>query len=132
MPVRTRAAATAVSAALLTLAVAAPAAATTPAWSVTHETAHAEGARRITSGPSSPFQLTLTGTLTNTGAGCYAVWTQFQYDLVPGPPFKAAALCGPGTAEINVVRSIMPTTTGTIFICKGMESPVDCGPRKYV
>ncbi|WP_438292791.1 hypothetical protein [Streptomyces sp. HUAS TT7] len=139
MSARTWAWATATAGALLSLA-AAPAGAATPApttntvsWAASYGTAHSDGQRWLQK-TESPFSsdLVVSGKLTNSGEGCYSVWTQFTFDLAPLPAFKQAQLCGSGTTDIHLSQSYQPTTTGTVFICKGTERPTDCGAREYI
>lgn len=139
MSPRTWAWATATAGALLSL-TAAPAgaapnapAANTVSWSAGYGTAHADGQRWLqkTGSPLSS-NLVVNGKLTNSGDGCYSLWTQFALDLTPLPAFKQAQLCGSGTVDVHLSQSYQLTTTGTIFICKGTERPTDCGAREYI
>ncbi|MFI6055883.1 hypothetical protein ACIBCO_38135 [Streptomyces violascens] len=140
MSARTWLWATATAGALLSLVTAPAGAATlgstahTVSWSAGYGTAQADGQRWLQkTDPTNVFaDLVVSGKLTNSGEGCYSVWTQFTLDLFPLPPFKHAQLCGAGTVDVDLSQSYRPTTTGTIFICKGTENPTDCGAREYI
>ncbi|WP_284581839.1 hypothetical protein [Streptomyces sp. 2P-4] len=131
---RIRSWATAVTAAACCiLPLAAPAAAEDKpargvAWSASHETATASGGRWVER-PSSGglLQVVAEGRLANTGEGCYSVWARWQFDFVPTPPRKQATVCGNDTVDVRVRQSYMPTTTGSIAVCKGTEDTRDCG-----
>lgn len=101
-------------------------------WSAHHGTATASGGRWTERGDSSLFPaLVVRGELKNTGAGCYSVWVQWTYDLAPGPARKHITQCGPGTAPVDYrLPSYSPTTTGSLFVCKGDKDTADCGPRE--
>lgn len=101
--------------------VTAGAAATVP-WSASHDTASAAGERWLESGT-----LVLDGTLTNTGTGCYSVWTRFAHDFVVLPSTKQAEICGAGSVGFTVRKSYTYTTTGTVRVCRGTTGTTDCG-----
>ncbi|SFL33866.1 hypothetical protein [Streptomyces pini] len=136
MRTRTAATATATAAVALLAATAVPANAAAPAavgWSVQHGTAAATGERWTEpSGGWPSSTLVIEGELTNTGAGCYSVWTRFVYDLAPGPVRKHAEICGPGSVEVDVRQSYWITTTGSITVCRGTEDTSDCGTWRSV
>lgn len=122
---------------LLTTAVTASADDSRPAaaveWSAGLETATAAGERWLE--PTDDVissDLVLEGTLTNTGSGCYAVWTRFVFDFMPGPVRKQAEICGPGTAEVNVRQVYWVTTTGGLTVCKGTENTEECAPWESI
>ncbi|MFD5267389.1 hypothetical protein [Streptomyces sp. NPDC058335] len=131
----TAALATATTAAL-TLSGAAPASASTAAgttaaettaaatvpWSASHGTASAAGDRWLASG-----KLVLDGTLTNTGTGCYSVWTRFVHDFVVLPYTKHAEICGAGSVDFTATKSYTYTVTGTLRVCRGTTDTTDCG-----
>ncbi|MFJ2821570.1 hypothetical protein ACIO7M_10690 [Streptomyces toxytricini] len=132
---RIRSWATAITAAaccILPLAAPAAAADEKPArgvaWSASHETATASGGRWVERSSTGLHQLVAEGRLANTGEGCYSVWARFQFDFVPTPPRKQATVCGNDTVDVRVTQSYMPTTTGSIAVCKGSENARDCGP----
>ncbi|MEU3573727.1 hypothetical protein AB0E96_35705 [Kitasatospora sp. NPDC036755] len=109
--------------------------ATTVAWDAAYGTeASASGTRWAEQKPSGfGADLVLTGTLTTTGTGCYAVWTQFTNDFSAGPTKKQAEVCGAGTVAVNARQSYSLTTTGSIAICKaGTTYPSDCGEWKSI
>ncbi|MEU9559357.1 hypothetical protein [Streptomyces fumanus] len=129
-------AAAAVAALGLLAATAGPVAADAPAraaatvpWSVSLDTASAAGERwtEPTQYPSSP-DLVVSGTLTNTGTGCYAVWTRFFRDFSAGPVTKRAELCGPGTAAVAARQRYDYLTTGYVTVCRGTADTSDCAP----
>ena len=134
MSLRTRTRAITTTAALatattaLTLSGAAPvsAAASTGAatvpWSASHATASAAGDRWLASG-----RLVLDGTLTNTGTGCYSVWTRFAHDFVVLPYTKHAEICGAGSVDFTATKSYTYTVTGTLRVCRGTTDTTDCG-----
>ncbi|MGV9556335.1 hypothetical protein [Streptomyces sp. NPDC003401] len=97
------------------------AAATVP-WSASHGTASAAGERWVESG-----RLVLDGTLTNTGTGCYSVWTRFVHDFVVLPAAKQAEICGTGSVHFTAGKSYTYTTTGTVRVCRGTTDTTDCG-----
>ncbi|MFJ6630842.1 hypothetical protein ACIQMR_05420 [Streptomyces sp. NPDC091376] len=66
--------------------------------------------------------------LSNTGAGCYSVWTRFTNDLAPGPLAKQAQVCGPGTVGAEARQTYRLTTTRQFTVCKGTENTKDCDP----
>lgn len=101
--------------------VPAGAAATVP-WSASHDTASAAGERWLESGT-----LVLDGTLTNTGTGCYSVWTRFAHDFVVLAPVKQAEICGAGSVGFTARKSYTYTTTGTVRVCRGTTGTTDCG-----
>ncbi|MFM9631791.1 MULTISPECIES: hypothetical protein [Streptomyces] len=126
----TAALATATTAAL-TLSAAAPVSASTAAgataaatvpWSASHGTASAAGDRWVESG-----KLVLDGTLTNTGTGCYSVWTRFVHDWVVMPYTKHAEICGAGSVDFTATKSYTYTVTGTLRVCRGTTDTTDCG-----
>ncbi|MET9501483.1 hypothetical protein ABZY42_07040 [Streptomyces sp. NPDC006622] len=137
---RTRAitttAALATATAALTLSGAAPASASTAAgttaadttaaatvpWSASHGTASAAGERWLANG-----KLVLDGTLTNTGTGCYSVWTRFAHDFVVLPYTKHAEICGAGSVSFTADKSYTYTVTGTLRVCRGTTDTTDCG-----
>ncbi|MEU1056168.1 hypothetical protein [Streptomyces sp. NPDC005876] len=132
---RTWAAAAAAAVGLLT-AAAAPVAADQPAraaapvpWSVSLGTAGAAGERwtEPSAYPGLP-DLVISGTLTNTGTGCYAVWTRFYRDFSVGPVTKQAEICGPGSAAVAARQSYGFTTTGYVTVCRGTANTADCAP----
>ncbi|MEU8526201.1 hypothetical protein AB0C77_11495 [Streptomyces sp. NPDC048629] len=95
-------------------------------WSVSLGTAKAEGTRRF-EGTS----LVAEGRLSNTGPGCYSVWTQVTHDFVPGPAVRNATLCGPGAVDVLVRRDYwLPTMTGRITVCEGSANTATCAPWK--
>jgi hypothetical protein len=127
------AAATVVAAGLLvttTPASAAPPGA--PSWSVTHETASAAGHRWIESGSGIQSFLVLDGKLTNTGTGCYSVWTQFSFDLFGDIPRKRTEICGAGTVTVALRQSHQFTTTGRVTVCRGTASTANCAPWQSI
>ncbi|MEU9666673.1 hypothetical protein AB0J81_06480 [Streptomyces bobili] len=131
----TAALATAATAAL-TLSAAAPVSASTAAgataagtaaaatvpWSASHDTASAAGDRWLANG-----KLVLDGTLTNTGTGCYSVWTRFVHDWVVMPYTKHAEICGAGSVDFTATKSYTYTVTGTLRVCRGTTDTTDCG-----
>lgn len=132
----TTATGTVVTAAALALSGVAPASASTPAattasttaaatvpWSASHATASAAGDRWLASG-----KLVLDGTLTNTGTGCYSVWTRFAHDFVVLPYTKHAEICGAGSVDFTATKSYTYTVTGTLRVCRGTTDTTDCGP----
>ncbi|USQ82817.1 hypothetical protein NFX46_02925 [Streptomyces phaeoluteigriseus] len=128
----TTATGTVVTAAALALSGVAPASASTPAattaaatvpWSASHATASAAGDRWLASG-----KLVLDGTLTNTGTGCYSVWTRFAHDFVVLPYTKHAEICGAGSVDFTATKSYTYTVTGTLRVCRGTTDTADCGP----
>ncbi|MEE1938329.1 hypothetical protein V1L54_02695 [Streptomyces sp. TRM 70361] len=132
-PVRAALAA-ATGALLAAAAVPASAAETTAAgpaaveWSARHGTATAAGERWTESTGTGFFRvLVLDGELINTGGECYSVWTRFVYDLAPAPARKQAEICGPGTTGVEVRQSYLPTTTGSLAVCRGTTGTADCG-----
>lgn len=98
------------------------------AWSAGHETATATGERWI----EQPRSLVISGRLSNTGAGCYSVWTRFINDFAPGPLRKQAEVCGPGTVDVKARQAYQLTTTGQLTVCKGTENAKDCGPWQNI
>lgn len=70
----------------------------------------------------------LQGTLSNASDGCYALWTKFTFDFVPGPVRQQATICGPGSVDIDVRQAYQPTTTGSVTICKGTTDTSSCTP----
>lgn len=103
-------------------------AARTVPWSASLGTASASGERWTESKrPAALPDLVLSGTLTNTGEGCYSVWTKFRFDFVQGPVRKHAEVCGPGTADVDVRQVYNYTTTGELAVCRGTEDTSDCG-----
>ncbi|MGW1176458.1 hypothetical protein ACWD4P_22420 [Kitasatospora sp. NPDC002543] len=122
--------ATAVAAPAEAASAAPTTAATTVAWSASYGTAASASGTRWTETSSGGFgtDLVLTGTLTNTGTGCYAVWTRYTFDFTPGPTTKQAEICGAGSVAVNARQYYKYTTTGSIAVCKGgTTSPTDCG-----
>ncbi|MFF8195069.1 hypothetical protein ACF05L_30355 [Streptomyces bobili] len=97
------------------------AAATVP-WSASHSTASAAGDRWLANG-----KLVLDGTLTNTGTGCYSVWTRFVHDWVVMPYTKHAEICGAGSVDFTATKSYTYTVTGTLRVCRGTTDTTDCG-----
>ncbi|MER6614567.1 hypothetical protein [Streptomyces xantholiticus] len=133
MRARTPVAAAAAVGALLAVATPATAAdgskpARTVAWSAGHESAGAAGERWM----EQPGDLVISGKLSNTGEGCYAVWTRFVNDFAPGPLRKQAEVCGAGTVDVHVRQAYRPTTTGRLTVCKGTEDVKDCGPWQNI
>ncbi|WP_328394163.1 hypothetical protein OHS70_05305 [Streptomyces sp. NBC_00390] len=100
----------------------------TVAWSAGHQSATAAGERWI----EQPRYLVISGKLSNTGTGCYAVWTRFYNDFVPGPLRKQAEVCGPGTVDVTARQAYQLTTTGQLTVCKGTEDTKDCGPWQNI
>ncbi|MFD7258469.1 hypothetical protein [Streptomyces sp. NPDC059874] len=103
------------------------------AWTAGHGTAEAWGTRWTERGTDGflSVKLVLKGELKNTGKDCYSVWSQFTYDFAPGPARKHATQCGPGTTPVDFSSTYLPTTTGSVFICKG-ETLKDCGERRSI
>ncbi len=102
-------------------------------WSTAHATAAATGERWTE--PTSTWlsrDLVLSGKLSNTGEGCYSLWTQFTFDLVPTPARKQAEVCGPGAVDVNVRQAYKPTSTGQLAVCKGTKDVKDCGPGQNI
>ncbi|MGW1882767.1 hypothetical protein [Streptomyces sp. NPDC001970] len=133
MRARVPVAAAAAVGALLTVATPATAAdvtkpARTVAWSAGHETATATGERWI----EQPRDLVISGKLSNTGEGCYSVWTRFVNDLAPGPLRKQAEVCGPGTVDVTARQAHRLTSSGRLTVCKGTENMRDCGPWQNI
>lgn len=127
MRARTWAVAAAAATALIATATPASAAGGVP-WSTTHGTAKAEGDRRIARSSTGMPELQVDGKLSHTGEGCSALWVRFQFDLVPTPARKRAEVCGDGAVDVAIRMSYMPTTTGSVTICKGTENTTDCAP----
>ncbi|MEU5050756.1 hypothetical protein [Streptomyces sp. NPDC021096] len=125
-------AAAAVSLIGMTPAVAASSAATAgSSWSASHGTATVEGTSRTERGAGG-ISTAYEGALKNTGGDCYSSYFVIQQDLAPGPPIKFATQCGVGTKPANFkVGALMPTTTVSVFVCKG-DGFNDCGQRKMV
>ncbi|MFJ3932646.1 hypothetical protein [Streptomyces sp. NPDC090029] len=102
-------------------------------WSTEFETASASGQRWTEPTNNGVTRdLIVNGTLANTGDACYALWTQFVYDLAPGPMRKQAEICGPGSVPVDVRQPYMSTTTGYVMICKGTASTDECSPRESI
>ncbi|MEU9604075.1 hypothetical protein [Streptomyces sp. NPDC048057] len=141
--IRTRVWAAAVTtAAGLALTTAVPANATststptTVPWAVSHGSeATASGDRWIERG-STPRSgdLVLKGTLTNTGSGCYSVWTQYIWDRVVKPPTKYTEICGPGTVNVDIREALpaFPIYSGSVKVCKGTAYTRDCGRAESI
>jgi hypothetical protein len=102
-------------------------------WSVGLESATAAG-ERWTEPRSTGFSsdLVLSGTLSNTGQGCYSVWTKFTFDFISGPIRKHAEICGPGNVEVNVRQAYQLTTTGSLTVCKGISDTKECAPWENI
>ncbi|MCH0541065.1 hypothetical protein I3F58_16115 [Streptomyces sp. MUM 203J] len=127
---RTGAACLAAGAALLLTGT--PASAAGVPWSVGHGTATAQGTRGVQQDPGDFLpSLVILGELSNTGDGCSSVWFQFNHDLAPGPAFRHATQCGPGTTPIEFRTAYRPTTTGSAFVCEGTTRE-KCGERRTV
>ncbi len=101
-------------------------------WSTEFETATAAGLRWIEPSGSFSDDLVLDGTLSNTGDGCYAVWTMFIDDFAGSPASKQAEICGPGSVAVDVREDYDVTTTGYLWICKGTAATSDCAPWETI
>ncbi|GAB7035713.1 hypothetical protein AB0G35_15620 [Streptomyces sp. NPDC021749] len=101
-------------------------------WKATYGTATASGTRSLEAKDGSPFsKIVIKGDFKNTGGDCYSVWTQWSRDLVPGPPVKRATLCGKGSKAVDLsLDNYLPTTTGSVFICRGDKDTKDCGEHE--
>jgi hypothetical protein len=128
MRLRTWAAASAVTSALLAGTASGSAAAAEPVpWSVQHQTATASGQRWIEpNGMILWRDLVITGKFSNTGDGCYSLWTQFVHDLAPGPALKRAEVCGTAPVDLNLRQPIQLTTGVYVTVCKGTKDTSDC------
>ncbi|MEU7132879.1 hypothetical protein [Streptomyces sp. NPDC046261] len=125
-------AAAAVSLIGMTPAVAASSAtAAGPSWSASHGTATVEGSSRWEKNAGGfGGAMAYEGALKNTGGDCYSAYFVIQQDLAPGPPIKVATQCGVGTKSASFKSGpFMPTTTVSVFVCKG-DGFNDCGQRK--
>ncbi|MER6129388.1 hypothetical protein ABT173_43910 [Streptomyces sp. NPDC001795] len=130
MRIHTWATSAAVAGALLAGTASAAAARTetgTVPWSVRHQTATASGQRWIEAGGTGlAGDLVVHGKLSNTGDGCYSVWTRFVFDMIPGPAHKQAQVCGRGSVDVGVRQAVQLTTTGYLTVCKGTKDTTDC------
>jgi hypothetical protein len=99
----------------------------TVVWSAAHETASALGERWVEQNPQDHIFLVLVGKLTNTGAGCYSVWTRFHHDFAPGFPQKWFEICGAGSVNLEMRKHWQPTMSGYVAVCKGTDSVTNCG-----
>lgn len=100
-------------------------------WSAQHGAATASGTRWTEKGSGIFPDLKIKGEFKNMGKECYSVWVQWNLDLVPGPPFKHATLCGPGAKSIDYAwPNCSFTTTGDLFVCKGDKDTKNCGTRE--
>lgn len=93
-------------------------------WSVSLGTAKAEGTRRFEG-----RTMVAEGRMSNTGPGCYSVWTWIRYDFAPGTVAKRTTLCGPGAVDFVVRRDNWSAlTTGQITVCEGSTNTATCAP----
>lgn len=97
------------------------------AWSVGHQTAVASGERWTEPGSTRlSTDLVISGKLSNSGEGCYSLWTRFVFDLGPGRVLRQAEICGSGTVDVDVRQAYQTTTTGSLTVCKGTVDTTDC------
>ncbi|MGW9071524.1 hypothetical protein ACWGQT_19040 [Streptomyces yangpuensis] len=116
------------SAAAILLAASPSSAAGLP-WSAGHGTATASGTRWLEKGSGIlTSTLAVEGELKNTGPGCYSLWSMTIHDFAPMPARNIATQCGPGTKPVSFKAYYAPTTTGSVYVCKG-EGAQDCGQQ---
>jgi hypothetical protein len=97
-------------------------------WSLTVGAATAEGERWRERRTTVPYRSTVVrGTLTNTGADCYAVWYRYTYSFSPSFPShaKIAEICGPGSVAVDLRFSSI-VFYNALTVCSGTENRQDC------
>ncbi|MFC9752183.1 hypothetical protein [Streptomyces sp. NPDC056921] len=105
----------------------------TVAWAAAYGTASAGGERWTEPGGTGfSTDLVVLGKLSNTGEGCYSLWTRFTFDLAPGLVRKQAEVCGPGTVDVDLRQRYQLTTTGSLTVCRGTENAEDCAPWQSI
>ncbi|MFJ7779450.1 hypothetical protein [Streptomyces yangpuensis] len=108
-------------------------AATGVPWDTSHGTATASGSRWLEKGGGIlSSTLTVQGELTNTGPGCFSLWSSTVHDFAPTPARKIATQCGPGTTPVSFGVRYAPTTTSSVYVCKDGAAAQDCGARTSI
>jgi hypothetical protein len=81
--------------------------------------------------PETP-DLGISGTLSNTGTGCFAVWTKATFDWSVGPTTEQVQICGAGSADFNATQYLNFAAHVWVEVCKGTANTNSCGAQVEV